>query len=69
MYSLDDGLIILQLSPRPKSVMYCFNSPVECQDHKLPAVLDQSIMRLITVLKSPLIMISVDSCNMEKKMC
>ena len=65
MYSLDDGLLNLQLSPRPKSVMYCFSSSVECQDRKLPAVLDRSIV-LITVLISPPIMISVDSCIVEK---
>ena len=66
MYSLDDGLLNLQLSPRPKSVMYCFSSSVECQDRRLPAVLDRSVVGLITVLKSPPIMISVDSCNVEK---
>ena len=66
MYSLDDGFLNLQPSPRPKSVMYCFNSLVECQDRRLPAVLDRLIMGLITVLKSPPIMISVDACNVEK---
>ena len=46
--------------------MYCFNNSVECQFLKLPAVVDRSVVGLITVLKSPKIMILVDSCNIEK---
>ena len=50
----------------PEVIMYCFNCSVECQDRKLPAVLGWPIVGLITVLKSPPIMISVDSCNVKK---
>lgn len=41
------------MSPRPKSLIYCFSVSVECQFLKLPEVLDLSRVGLITVLKSP----------------